>query len=534
MFRITLLVSVLLAPAFVLAQTCQTFFVDSNTPSGNFARAINDVNSLGCPSGGFNTILIDNSPGAFGDTVVANPLPTIQRPARIELFQPGAGVRHVIRSNNATQTSIGYGLRASARVVINDIDIVGGGGRAFWGGILLEGSADNAQVRGVRVENVRNQGIFVQGVSGTEIRRSDHNPVEIYSSGLGLNADSPQWQPAILINNAINTTIYGSYLGVRPNGTNAGNCTYGIEILNSTLVTIGGALSNTNLRNHIGGQRWGGIRARDSSAVSVRGTYIGLASNGTTTVGNGAGSCFGTSPPDLPRAGVVFENVSLGSVGGVAGEGAVIVANQGGVVISGGANITVQRSLIGQRPDGQAAPNSGDAVRVDNGAGAGGTIRIGDSAAQANVIRGTGFGPVHGVHLVSGVGRVDIRRNSIWNHGGQGIQRTGAPNPPTLTTADADTGFVAGSLVAVPDAGEIDFHVDEGGQGRWYLGTLAVAAGANSFSTTLSDPSFVKGRNLTATFTRLGGSPAGTSRFSAPIAIVGDDDVIFRNGFEQP
>lgn len=533
MFRSTVLMSALLAPSLALAQTCGTFFVDSNTSSGNFTRAINDVNSLGCPSGGFNTILIDNSSGAFGDTVIASPLPVIQRPTRIELFMPGAGVRHIIRSNNTAGTLSGYGLRASARVIINDIDVVGGGGRAFWGGILLEGSADNSQVRGVRVENVRNQGIFLSGVNGTEIRRSDHNPVEIYSSGLGVNADSPQWQPAILVNGAINTTIYGSFLGIRPDGSNAGNCTYGIEIIGSTGVVIGGDQTNANLRNHIGGQRWGGIRARDSALVSVFGNYIGLASNGTSVVGNGAGSCFGSSPPDLPRGGVVFENVTASVVGGAAGQGAVIVGNQRGLVISGGANITVQRNLIGQRPSGAAAANFGDAIRLENGAGSGGTIQIGNSLAQQNVIRGVGSGPVHGVHLVSGVGRVDVRRNAIWDHGGQGIQRTGAPSAPILTTARADTGFVAGTLTSVPDAGEVDLYADEGGQGRWYLGTVAVPASTTSFTHTLSAPEFIEGRNLTATFTRLGGSPAGTSRFSTPLPILGNDE-IFRNGFEQP
>lgn len=521
-----------LAPLFAHGQGCRTFHVDGNLPTNNFRKAIEDVNALGCTSGGFNRIIIDNLPGGFGDTVLPWPLPPIDRPTEITLFSPGSGQRHAIRSMDAMETATGYGLRIRARVIVNDIDIVGGSGRAFLGGILLEQGAHDSQVRGVRIENVRAQGIVVAGVNGVEIRRSNHNATEIYHSGSGVSAAMPLWEPAILVNGAVNTTIYGTYLGQRMNGDFAGNCTYGIEVLGSTGVFIGSTLANNNLRNHIGGNNYGGIRVRDSSLVNIRGNYVGLASNGQTLLGNGHGVCFGSSAPNLPRGGVVIENSQIVAFGGGEGEGNVVVGNNRGVIVDGSQDVTLRRSLIGQRPSGQGGVNLGDAIRVQNGAGTTGTVLIGGTAAQANVIRG-GTGSGWGVNLMSGIGRVDLRRNAIWAHTVGGIDRTGAPNPPVLTVADAGSGFVAGTLAAVPDAGEIDFHADEGGQGRWFLGTVPVAASATGFSLTLAGPDFVEGRNLTATFTRLAGSPAGTSRFSTPIPIVGND-VIFRHGFETP
>jgi len=518
-------------PVHALAQACGTFYVDSNTPVGNFRRAILDVNSLGCTSGGLNTIIIDNGPGAFGDTVTSEPLPVIARPTQIQLFSPGSGVRHVIRSNNTSQTATGYGLRASARVFIDDIEVNGQGGRAFFGGIFLEGNAHDSQVRGVRIENVRTQGIWVAGVNGTEIRRSTHNPVEVYSSGFGLNSENPAWEPAILVYNALNTTIYGTFLGIRPDGSMASNCSYGIDVADSSGVFIGLNQANINQRNHIGGHHHGGIRIRTSTLVNVFGNYIGLAANGQTLLGNGGGSCFAPSPT-LPAGGIVTVGSSLVTIGGIAGQGNVVVSNIRGIVVDNSNNVTIRRNLIGQRPTGQSGINSGDALRVENGSGSTGTVAIGGTLEQANVIRG-GVGGGWGANLLAGVGRVDIRRNTLYAHPSGGIQRSGAPNAPVVTLASGDTGGVAGTLTAVPDAGEIDFYADDGSQGRWYLGTLAVPASASSFSTTLSSPEFVMDRFLTATFTRLSGTAAGTSRFSTPLPITGND-LIFRHGFDNP
>lgn len=524
--------ALLSVPAHASAQTCGTFFVDSNTPAGSLRKAITDVNTLGCSSGGLNTIIIGNGPGAFGDTVINTPLPTITRPAQIQLSSPGSGVRHVIRSNDATQTAAGFGLRASARVFIDDIEILGQGGRGFFGGIFLEGNAHDSQVRGVRIENVRRQGIWVAGVNGTEIRRSAHNPVEVYSSGFGLNLDNPAWEPAIFVSNALNTTIYGTFLGIRQDGTGAGNCTYGIDVIDSSGVFIGLNQATINQRNHIGGNHHGGIRVRTSTLVNVFGNYIGLAANGQTLLGNGGGPCFGGSPPPLPAGGIVSVGSTLVTLGGIEGQGNVVVSNIHGIVLDNSNNVTVRRNLIGQRPSGQSGNNSGDAVRVENGSGSTGTVVIGGTPEQANIIRG-GTGGGWGANLAPGVGRVDIRRNTIYAHPSGGIQRTGAPNAPVVTLASGDTGAVAGTLTAVPSAGEIDFYADDGSQGRWYLGTLAVPASASSFSATLSSPGFVIDRFLTATFTRLSGTGAGTSRFSTPLPITGND-LIFRHGFDNP
>lgn len=505
-----------LASAFAWAQPCQTFFVDSNAPSGNFRTAINDLNTTGCTSGGTNTILIDNT--KFGDTVINTPLPAVTRPVQIELFVPGSGVRHVIRSNDATQTSIGYALRASARVIINDIEIEGGGGRAFFGGVLLEGDAHNSRVRGVKIENVRSQGIHITGVDGAEVRRSDHNPVEIYNSGWGLNHENPQWEPAILINGTINTVVYGAFLGVRPDGSASGNCTYGIEVRDSLVVQIGHALENTNLRNRIGGNRWGGIRVTGSEIVSIRGNFIGLTPDGGGVAGNGQGTCFGSSSPDLPRGGVVIGNSNHVAVGANEGEGNVIVGNNRGIVIAGGGNINVRHNLIGQRPDGTPDGNITDAVRIESAVDVGGIVRIGGSEAQANVIRG-GVAGTHGVHVLPGAGHVIIRSNSIWDHPGSAISRPAPPAAPAITAMDLVTGMVNGTVAPVPSAGEVDVYMDGGSQAREYLGTAPVSAGGSTFSLVVSPAALVLGENLTATYTRHDAPDDGTSALSVPFAI---------------
>lgn len=519
----------LLNPAGLCAQACQTYFVDGNTPSTNFGRAISDLNSGGCTTG-LNRIIVDNSASGFGDTVLANPLPVIARPVEIEMFSPGSG-RHVIRSMNASATSIGFGLRSTARVVINDIEIQGGSGRAFFGGIYLDGpGSSNSRIQGVRVSNVRHQGIHSFQSDGLEIRRSAHRPTEILSSGFGV-ADSLQWQPAILVNGGSNITILGTFLGVEQDGTASGNCSYGIDLLDVVGATIGGNQSSVNARNHIGNNNYGGIRVRNSSLVSILGNYVGLAANGQTSAGNGFGSCFGGSP-GLPRGGILLSGSVASVVGGNEGQGAVVVSNNRGIVIDNSHNISVRRSLIGQRPSGQAAANQDVGIRVENDSGNAGTITIGGSTeAFANVIRGSAIGQT-GVLVAAGSGRVDIRRNSIHSHAQSGISRTSPdPAPPVVTLADPHSGAVAGTLTPVPQSGEVDLYADAGAQGRWYLGTIAVAANAASFQGVLSSPEFIQGRNLTATFTRLLASGPGTSRFSAPWVIVGGD-AIFASGFD--
>lgn len=520
----------LLLPSIALAQTCQTYFVDGNTPTNNFAKAITDLNSGGCTTG-LNKIIVDNSAGGFGDTVLANPLPTIARPVEIEMFSPATG-RHVIRSLNATATSTGYGLRSTARVVINDIEIQGGGGRAFFGGIYLDGpGASNSRIQGVRVSNVRNQGIRSFNVDGLEIRRSANRPTEVVSSGYGINLDAPQWEPAILVSGGANITILGTFLGMEQDGTPASNCSYGIDLFDVVGATIGGNLSSINARNHIGFHDYGGIRARNSSLVNILGNYVGLAANGQTQAGNGFGTCFGGSP-GLPRGGIILSGTVASVVGGSEGQGTVVVSNFRGIVLDNSHNISVRRSLIGQRPTGQAAVNQDVAIRVENDSGNAGLITIGGSTETfANVIRGAA-GALVGVQVAAGSGRVDIRRNSIHGHTASGISRT-SPDPaaPVVSLADPNTSQVAGTLTPVPQAGEVDLYADAGGQGRWYLGTIAVAANASNFSGTLSSPEFIQGRNLTATFTRLHAAGPGTSRFSTPVVIAGSDP-IFADGFD--
>jgi hypothetical protein len=353
-------------------------------------------------------------------------------------------------------------------VEINDLVIKGGAGRAFFGGILLTTGADNSEIRGVRIEDVRHQGIFVSGVDSVQIRRSNSHPVEVFSSGWGLNADSPAFESGILINTATNVQVFGAFLGVEQDGTSRGNCSYGIDVANSALIQIGSNVTSVNLRNHIGANRFGGIRIRNSQVVSVLGNYIGLGPNGQTNVGNGGlASCFGASPPDLPRAGVVINDSSAVSIGSATeNTGPVIVSNNRGVVVDNSQNVTMLRTLVGQRPTGQSAVNTLEGVRAENGSGTSGQILIGSTdATRANVIRGA-VSSLWGVIVAGDAGQVNIRSNAIWGHATGAISRPGAPNPPVLTAAVSNTGVVTGTLTPVQNSGEIDFYADDGAQGR--------------------------------------------------------------------
>ncbi len=92
----------------------------------------------------------------------------------------------------------------------------------------------------------------------------------------------------ILDTTASGTAVQGNYIGLDASGGKALANSVGIEVLGNNN-TIGGASgTNTNFRNYISGNSSDGVNLESSgSGNQVLGNFIGLATNGTTAVGNG-------------------------------------------------------------------------------------------------------------------------------------------------------------------------------------------------------------------------------------------------------
>lgn len=512
------------------AGSCQTWIVDSTF---SLRDAINAVNFSGCTSGGLNDIIIDYVD--LAETVIASPLPTIERPAHV---RPAAGApeRHVIRVSNNASTTASAALDATARVIIEHLDIQGGSDRDFGAGILLRQGADNSRLIGNRISRTRLQGIFITDVSNVTVEASAEWPSVVIDTGWGVASD-PRWAPGILLRSVLDVTITGSYLGVDDDGSVAGNCSYGIEIDDSTLVQLGQSVTDVSARNVIGDNRFGGIRVIESNAINILGNYIGLGTNGLDPVGNGnAAACFPGTPPVLQQAGIAVVDSGFVGIGATnVNQASYITDNVHGIVLVNAQSVTLLRNNIGGRPNGSTLANRVDAIQIGSGSGLSGGILIGsDTPGLANRIVGDSNSR-HGVNLLAGTGRVDIRSNPIYDHDDQPINRSVPPDLPVLVSANPANGLVTGNLVPVNLEGEVDLFIDLAGetQARYYLGTVSVPAMATSFSVSVSSPNFLDGRPVTATFTANGPGSAGTSRLSAPV-IAESEDAIFADQFEQP
>jgi trimeric autotransporter adhesin len=122
--------------------------------------------------------------------------------------------------------------------------------------------------------NTVTQGLIV-AASGSEIR--------------GLTINNFAAQGILIYQGALNTGIFGNYIGTDVTGLMAaGNTSWGIDIIGPiTGTTIGGLAARD--RNIIADNGQGGIAISNAQNTIVIGNYIGVGADGVTAIGNGWG-----------------------------------------------------------------------------------------------------------------------------------------------------------------------------------------------------------------------------------------------------
>lgn len=364
-------------------------------------------------------------------------------------------------------------------------------------GLTIE--ADDVVVRGMAIFGFQQSGIDLDTGNGILIRDADD--VTIYSNYIGVDqtgltgdgndrdgirivgeshdnligGEGAYRRNVISGNNANGITILGdsgapsstneisfNFIGVGSDGaTDVGNSYVGVDLRNTFQTQV--------LSNVISGNNDSGIEVTGSptTETQILGNYIGVASDGTTALGNdGDGIALYTS---------VGQGPAQTKIGGVA---------------SGEANIIANNSFIG--------------VRLDSGGGVGNSIR-------GNQIYANGAG--------LGIDLLGVSGNDIGDTDGG---TNGQQNHPLLSAADLDGGdlTIQGTLNSTASTVfDIDIYssavADSSGSGEaeTYVGTFSVTtdgSGNATFSRVIIGASTSAGHFITATATNSNGS---TSEF---------------------
>jgi hypothetical protein len=284
--------------------------------------------------------------------------------------------------------------------------------------------------------------------------------------------------------------ILGNRIGTDATGTRAiPNRAHGVW-LNEPLSgfnRIGG--TRPEERNIVSGNLGAGM-AINSSGNVVLGNFVGTDITGRNPLGNADNG-----------VGVVRSPNMIG--GATPQEANVIAANGGFGVGASGYSTMIVGNHIGTDPSGQVA--------LGNTVG-GVTLGGRHSVVQGNVIAHTaGSGNRGGGSGISFSAEFDctIRRNSIHDNAGIGIQGAAEPPAPIITAAGSRT--VTGT--ACPGC-EVEIFSDAEDEGRVFEGaTVAEGSGAFVFS---DGSGYLAGPNVTATATDRDGR---TSTFSAPVRV---------------
>jgi parallel beta-helix repeat protein len=173
------------------------------------------------------------------------------------------------------------------------------------------------------------QGIRLEGVSSNStIGGVSSTSKNIVSSNSGIG---------IYIETSLNCFIQGNYVGTTSTGLVAkGNGSSGISVnVSSTNVTIGG--TSTNFRNIVCSNTGNGIEVNTSTNSVIKGNYVGLGLDGSTSLSNTGN---GIS---------LASNSTTGTVGGTSVDERNLVSSNGssGISIANSNNVTVQGNFVG-------------------------------------------------------------------------------------------------------------------------------------------------------------------------------------------
>jgi uncharacterized repeat protein (TIGR01451 family) len=358
-------------------------FVVTNTAdsgSGSLRQAIIDSNA----AAGADVITFSIGGGGVRTIPVGSALPTITDPLMIDArTQPGYGGKPLIELNGtragvnanglriASPTTVlglainrfssaGIRLEVSGNIIQKNYigtDATGASARGNQGGgIVIDSSSDNVIGGGVGQGNVISgnvgDGIRIAGtgsrgnrISGNRIGTDEAGLVAVPNTGDGVNLFGASFNQIggltadgrnIISGNALrgisvfasgegSNTIQNNYIGVGSDGTTRlGNGAGGISISSSNNNQIGGP--DSTARNVISGNGGDGIGITDGSHNRIQGNYIGTTASGKGEQGNAG-------------AGVGINTAADNQIGGAAPGAGNVIAFNGSAFGAGGVNV---------------------------------------------------------------------------------------------------------------------------------------------------------------------------------------------------
>jgi hypothetical protein len=327
---------------------------------------------------------------------------------------------------------------------------VAGAGNAVAGNILsgvrIDGGSSNTVQGNIIGLNAAGTGGMANGRDGIEISNGSSNTIGSTADD-GRNVMSGNVRYGISMHSGSSgNTVLGNYVGVASDGSSAlGNGSNGVVVQDSDSNTIGGTAAGA--LNIISGNALHGIAIGGTSTGNVvQGNYVGLNAAGTGGLGNGWNGIYVTG--------------SGNTVGGaVAGAGNAVAGNiLSGVHLDGGSNNTVQGNVIGLNAAGTGGMANGrDGIEISNGSG--NTIG-GTTAAARNVVSGN---VRYGIAIQSGSSGNTVLGNYVGlNAASTGAFGNGQSGVYVAGTGNTIGGTAAGAGNAI--AGNVlnGLHVDGG------------------------------------------------------------------------
>ncbi len=325
----------------------------SNTSDGSTIRGlvIRNFTSYGIymPSGSDSQTIVGNYIGSFyADGSNAG---TGKGNASTGIYSHGANAviggttaadRNVISGNSA-----GYGIYlatgASGTVVQGNYIGTDAAGTSVFSttnpdyGIMIETSATNITIGGSAagagnvISGHTREGIWVTTtgdvvIQGNYIGTDYTGTVDLGNTRYGIYLDDGG--TATITDNVISgnnlggiyaanggVTVQGNIIGLNASGTAAlGNGGAGIELRTGGISTIGGTTASE--RNVISGNSTYGIQIESHYAHVIKGNYVGVASDGSTLIGNGShGVYIGIGDQTIGGTGASDGNVIAGNTG---------------------------------------------------------------------------------------------------------------------------------------------------------------------------------------------------------------------------
>lgn len=514
-----------------------TFTVTNTNDSGagSLRQAIEDANNNGNPSD--MDIIAFDIPGSEVHTInLLSDLPYVTEKATIDGYTQEGAQENTTVSPEPINSVI-------------KVELAGGNGTITQGALAL--IADDSIVKGLSIYD------FAEPNANFE------------KANLGLVG--------------ANTAVYGSYIGLRADGTTKGQDgrnSVGIGAAGNN-VKVGG--TNPSMRNVLSSKSTIGQSAAMAvagSAAEIFGNYIGIAKDGVTDLTPEAADANGFNPPFSIGINLVASGGNI--VGGPgAGEKNLITGNTVGVVVSTPNNV-VQGNLVGTNYQGVVSESITNGIGMNAVAGTDSLIG-GTNPGEGNTIAGVkgsgieisdmNIAPLEFTVMPSKIAIIGNSISSIspFNLNGIGLSNLGidisrftdsdgnfvpetfeSRGPNVNDASDADTGpnglmnypvlktaQQLGNQLAVTydvdaadspsDTYRVDFYANSErsifgyGPGETYLGAATPVSNGTDLTATITvDDDFV-GKALSATVTPIDGTTStgfgSTSEFSRNISI---------------